>query len=136
MKAFLLDPTSPYVAACEKSVLPAWEHAHRSTNSPSKGGITMSMPKSTGFDGMNQSRVSAPGSLQGKQEQDQRLEALKQQKELERKEKERTLWREASNPPKIFGENDPMTSDPPPTPEKQEPERGLFSKLKRGKFLS
>jgi hypothetical protein len=29
MKAYLLDPMSPYVIACEKTVLPAWERARK-----------------------------------------------------------------------------------------------------------
>jgi|WetSurMetagenome_2_1015567.scaffolds.fasta_scaffold116594_2 hypothetical protein len=28
MKAYMLDPVSPYVASCEKSVLPAWQQLH------------------------------------------------------------------------------------------------------------
>jgi hypothetical protein len=32
MKAYLLDPMSPYVIACEKSILPAWERLRKSAN--------------------------------------------------------------------------------------------------------
>jgi hypothetical protein len=31
MKAYLLDPMSPYVIACEKTILPAWEHMQSSS---------------------------------------------------------------------------------------------------------
>lgn len=32
MKAYLLDPMSPYVIACEKTILPAWERARKGAN--------------------------------------------------------------------------------------------------------
>jgi hypothetical protein len=32
MKAYLLDPMSPYVIACEKSILPAWERLRKAAN--------------------------------------------------------------------------------------------------------
>ena len=36
MKAYLLDPLSPYVVACERTVLPAWERARAGKGSPDK----------------------------------------------------------------------------------------------------
>lgn len=34
MKAYLLDPLSPFVIACERTVLPAWERAQAGKRSP------------------------------------------------------------------------------------------------------
>lgn len=34
MKAYLLDPLSPFVIACERTVLPAWEQARAGKRSP------------------------------------------------------------------------------------------------------
>lgn len=74
------------------------------------------------------------GSVQHQLEQ--RLEFLKQQKELERKEKERSIWRRASKPPTLPGTQD---AQPPEAGKQSEPKptkyEGLFSKLRRGKFL-
>ena len=36
MKAYLPDPLSPYVVACERTVLPAWERARAGKGSPDK----------------------------------------------------------------------------------------------------
>ena len=69
-------------------------------------------------------------------EERQRLEVLKQQKNSERQEKERARWREASNPPKPPRSNEQkQTPKVSPNNQPEEEERGLFAKLKRGKFL-
>lgn len=142
MKAFLLDPISPYVTACEKAVIPVWEkmHASNHTSRPTlhtqKDTNTMSLQKPSGFDSPGKPQSSIPEPLKSKLEQEQRLNALRQQKESERQEKERVRWREASGPPKS-----PRTNEQKQTPKvssKNQPpeeERGLFAKLKRGKFL-
>lgn len=45
MKAFLLDPTSPHVLACEKEVLPAWEKARTTKRrSATSGGFASLHP--------------------------------------------------------------------------------------------
>jgi hypothetical protein len=65
------------------------------------------------------------------------MEFLRQQKELERVERERTLWRDASKPPKVM-EVDGATTPQETTPEQNteaRPLMGLFSKLRLGKFL-
>jgi hypothetical protein len=71
-----------------------------------------------------------------KTEDEKRLEILKQQREIERKEKERALWREASRMSKL-AENKPRPLNDSqkvlPQPPKQV--TGLFSKLRLGKFL-
>jgi hypothetical protein len=138
-KAYLLDPVSPYVIACEKTVLPAWELAHRQDlvfDSPKsftdRGPMTgASSPQALGGDNV------APGGTERPEAEEQRLELLKQQREAERQQRERALWREASNPPKIFGEEDvhDLTEFPSLKTEPRKPEKGFFLKLKRGKFL-
>jgi hypothetical protein len=78
-----------------------------------------------------------PGPLSQPADEQLRMELLKQQKEQERLEKERSVWRDASKPPKIFGEDDSMGLDA--TQSTSEPQKapptGLFSKLRLGKFL-
>jgi hypothetical protein len=71
-----------------------------------------------------------------KMEDEKRLEILKQQRELERKEKERALWREASRMSNLTENKPQPVNNPqkvPLQPTKQV--TGLFSKLKLGKFL-
>jgi hypothetical protein len=78
MKAYLLDPISPDVLACEKRVLPVWESLQQQkaagTPGPASGSL---VPEGIG-----------------------RLETLLRQKEDERLEHERTVWRAAGSPPK------------------------------------
>lgn len=141
MKAYLLDPLSPYVIASEKAVLPAWESAKitgRASLASSfeenldsmfnNGTSTMSFQNPYG---QNSSPVSPEEQL--------RMEMLKQKKEQERLDRERAVWREASKPPKIFGD-EVTEKTPPPLPTSENSEQkprtsGLFSKLKLGKFL-
>jgi tetratricopeptide (TPR) repeat protein len=151
MKAYLLDPMSPYVIACEKSVLPRWEKERQKTYSTQNPGLELTailshtaanhegdaMPPQK--NDVPNSRVPVnpplPGASTQQNNQEQRLELLKKQKEFERQEKERALWREASKPPKVLNQNEAEQSTPatPPTPRKEE--SGLFSKLRLGKFL-
>lgn len=141
LKAYLLDPASPYVAACEKTVLPAWQESHRqlqsSDVSSSFTSERFSMPPQhpQDFDAFGQEKPldhSKPT-----REQEQRLELLKQQKEAKRRERERTQWREASKPSKVFGQDglENLSGTGQPKQETEKEEKGLFAKLKRGKFL-
>ena len=130
MKAFLLDPTSPYVTACEKSVLPAWEKkrsAFQMKNQSLPSGANAPSPKEP---------PRKDEQVKQARGQDQRLNKLLQQKQTERQEIERSRWREASGPPKVLDSEelkealkDTSKASPP------DQERGLFAKLKRGKFL-
>jgi tetratricopeptide (TPR) repeat protein len=154
MKAYLLDPMSPYVLACENTVLPAWEFSRRKANSPSvqenrmptplansssNPGMEqfMSLPQDQPHASLNSPVGIVPEPLNGQSEQQQRVEALMKQKDLERAERERALWREASMPLRTFGEEE-NPKDPGieiSEPKKPTGETGLFSKLKLGKFL-
>jgi hypothetical protein len=130
MSAYLLDPVSPLVIECEKIVLPALEKTRKPA--PNDGGAQpMKAPNST------PERVSDSERLRA--EEEARLEELKQQRESERVEREREIWRQASRPPRIF-ENlfgpEPSKLDseaPPVTPEKEH--TGFFAKLRHGLFL-
>jgi hypothetical protein len=153
MKAYLLDPLSPYVIATEKTVLPAWEHnrgqsrlnADRSdssnevsNNMSNIGNLSMAPSNSNDINSPFSPRPSQPSSLSQSADEQLRMEMLMQQKEQERFEKERTVWREASKAPKIFGEDDPvnLSTQQQPAPERPKPQSsGLFSKLRLGKFL-
>lgn len=87
MKAYLLDPLAPEVLSCEKRVLPAWEMTR------------------------NQRR-QVPGSSQ-QQSDAQRIELLKRQKEQERVERERAMWRGASSTPASGDSRTPGKGDSP-----------------------
>ncbi len=153
MRAYLLDPLSPYVIASEKTVLPAWESAKTQTlrtkadrlpdsstsgvNNLSNAGIT-NMARLNNNSINNSQFAGNPGQASAMSPDEQlRMEMLKQQKEHERLEKERVVWREASKPQRTFGEDDPMiASTSQPTSEQAKPQpTGLFSKLRLGKFL-
>ncbi len=137
MKAYLLDPVSPYVMTCEKSVLPVWENFHPMKLSdvpldPSTSTERHTVRKfySSHLDVAAQPDIPSSQSS----EQNKRLELLKLQKEKERLERERAVWREASSPPRSAGQVDAgeqstRQTDPPPEA------RGIFAKLKLGKFL-
>jgi tetratricopeptide (TPR) repeat protein len=148
MKAYLLDPSSPYVIASEKAILPAWEtsrsqmnmlNANRSldlsNNISNKESQTMAQTNTNGINNITpRSFQQEPPSA----DERLRMEMLTQQKEQERLEKERSEWRDASRPFKIFGEDDAMNESTPqePAPERPKPQTsGLFSKLRLGKFL-
>jgi hypothetical protein len=153
MKAYLLDPLSPYVVATEKTVLPAWENnrwQNRSNtdrsdssyevlnNMSNIGNIGMASSNSHGINSPFTPRPSQQNSLSQPGDEQLRMEMLMQQKEKERLEKERSVWREASKAPKIFGEDDPanLSASQQQTPERPKAQSGgLFSKLRLGKFL-
>jgi hypothetical protein len=108
MNAYLIDPNSPEVLACEEKILPAWNLANTNPDARSK---------------LN----DRP-----------RLEVLKQQKEIERKEKERSMWRQASKPLSVMKNVDESIQTSGKStlqPNAERIEKGLFSKLKLGKFL-
>lgn len=155
MNAYLLDPLSPYVIASEKTVLPAWESAKKQlkrlhTNRDSEvsvqelniefnvGQTNMASSSNNGLNSPFASRPTQIGSVSQSADEQLRMEMLKQQKEQERLEKERVVWREASKPSRVFGEDDPLNSSvqPQSAVEQTKPQpTGLFSKLRLGKFL-
>lgn len=126
MKAYLLDPTSPDVIECEKTLLPTWESMRKKNSPPTQSVAPVRLPLPT-------------------ENGEQRLQALKQQKEQERLEKERAMWREASKPPKVLGPTDEQPLTPPasdlqppaegPAPETPTFQRGILAKLRRKKLL-
>ena len=131
MKAYLLDPVSPYVLSCEKTLLPAWENAHPSIPSHAAEGESMNSRRSV--PGQFTAEGAPPPAAELDAEQQQRIETLKNRKELERQEREHALWREASRPSIVL--NRPGADAPQPEdPGTQQPD-GLFTKLKLGKFL-
>lgn len=84
---------------------------------------------------MNTIRTVASPAEQA--EERKRLEALKLRKDAERQEHERALWREASDPPKVFGIADTAGQGPAgETAPKPDHDRSLFTRLKLGKFLN
>jgi hypothetical protein len=129
MKAYLLDPVSPYVVSCEKSVLPAWRQLHHQES------VLHSFPSSfQEGEPVNITRTSPPQDLA---DQEKRLETLRHRKEMERLERERAVWRNASNPPAGHGvANATEKQESGTTGRIHDEDRSLFSKLKRGKFLN
>lgn len=153
MKAYLLDPTSPYVLACEKTLMPALEMMRRrgsfSTSDMSgSGGQNVQLARLL-TEMASKSRIrekeakknapdkNSPLADPAKILQQQRVEALRQRHEQAKKEHELRMWREASDPPKVVGKNDaqPDSADKP-GPDSQQPPGGLLSKLKQGKFFT
>jgi hypothetical protein len=130
MRAYLLDPLSPDVISCEKTVIPLWNTA-RSQN----GGMPRSVEKT-------EPAISEPApviqsepeqKMQAPETEEERLEMLKQQKENERVEMEREIWREASRVPRIFRLNpwDDSQHSPSTDSNDSETSRGLFKKRRR-----
>ncbi len=115
MKAYLLDPVSPYVLACEKDLLPAWELFRAR-----KAAVSAPPPaRETPF-------VAASEQTDVRRSESARIEALKQQREAERLDRERTLWREASMPPETPRDPVPDQTDTPQPLDQREPvPRGL-----------
>lgn len=134
MNAYFLDPVSPTLMESEKTLLPAIELMRRQKTgkegSQRMSGLPSLPPSARKPDG---------GSLSAKDSQ--RLEELKRQKESERMERERAMWREASRLPRILEEMlepvPPKDMDGPvPVVDEQKEPEGFFAKLRHGKFLS
>lgn len=150
MKAYLLDPVSPYVIACEKAVLPAWtkvKQSQRNASAPVSSDTPM-QAQSLKMDSESMIMTNhekkpeqpLPESTNGASSPlspEQRLELLKRQKLHERQERERAILREPAKKAGGFGEDELGLSlgIPPSTAAKPKEETGLFGKLKRGKFL-
>jgi len=137
MNAYLLDPVSPVVMETERTLLPAIEMMRK------RGMIKDERPSET-------RKESTPLPPSGKRSEPprtssqdaRRIEELKRQKEVERLDRERNMWREASSPPRLVdyplpSAPSPETAEPEPTPPPA-PEKepvGFFAKLRLGKFL-
>lgn len=136
MNAYFLDPVSPTLMESERTLLPAIEMMRRQkagrTGSQKLSGLSSLPPSARRTDS---SGLSAQDS--------QRLEELKRQKEAERLERERAMWREASRLPRLLEEIlEPVPpkdlENPPPADHEQDEQKepgGFFSKLRHGKFL-
>jgi tetratricopeptide (TPR) repeat protein len=128
MKAYLLDPTSTYVMNCERTLLPAIELMRK------RGTIT-SQPKA------NAASLQSPGHKSASEESgstdESRLETLKRQKDADRQEKERAMWRDASKPfdPTARKVEPPKNSPPGTTDSNSRQSGGFFNKLRGGKLL-
>jgi len=135
MNAYFLDPVSPTLMESEKTLLPAIEQMRQQKGkegSQRMNGL-VSLPPS--------GRKPDPASLTP--QDSQRIEELRRQKEVERLEKERAMWREASRLPKILEDilvplPHKETEEPPPPPpaDPAKESGGFFSKLRHGKLLS
>ncbi len=126
MKAYLLDPTSTYVMNCERTLLPAIELMRK------RGTITSQAAQPTA-----QLSSSQPTSPQEKDDkEDTRLEILRRQKEAERQEKERAMWRDASKPlDSITRKVEPPKNSPSGSGSASRESGGFFNKLRGGKLL-
>ncbi len=127
MKAYLLDPSSAYVMHCEKTLLPAIELMRKrgTISTPTTAAPTsqLSSPRQTPSE-------DTPGN------EESRLDVLKRQKELERQEKERAVWRDASKPfDSITRKVEPPKNDPPGSGTSSHQGGGFFNKLRGGKLL-
>jgi tetratricopeptide (TPR) repeat protein len=128
MKAYLLDPTSTYVMNCERTLLPAIELMKK------RG--TMSSPQATTKLASAQTPAQQAKPQENKTDDETRLEILRRQKEAERQEKEREIWRNASKPfDSIARKVDPPQSNPPASDSSSRQQGGFFNKLRGGKLL-
>lgn len=127
MKAYLLDPASTYVINCEKTLLPAIELMRkRGTIDPQASARLNSQPAPT--------QGGAPQPTQDNAES--RLDTLKRQKDTERQEKERAMWRDASKPlDSITKKIDPPKNSPSGNEPGSPQTGGFFNKLRGGKLL-
>ncbi len=128
MKAYLLDPMSKYVIDCERVLAPAIEMMReraRQLGVPVPREVSPSSPEPA-----SAARPYSPSS-------EKRLEALLRQKEAERQNHERAIWREASGPPKSQIMQPGSKSGVPSRGSSPNPAAsgGFFSKIKHGKFL-
>ncbi|HMK38891.1 MAG TPA: hypothetical protein VK569_06090 [Bacteroidota bacterium] len=134
MNAYFLDPVSPTLMESEKTLLPAIEMMRRQKTGK-EGSQRMS-----GLPSIPPSGRKPEGATLSTQDS-QRLEELKRQKEAERMERERAMWREASRLPRILEEIlEPVPprelAEAPAMDSEQKEPGGFFSKLRHGKFLS
>jgi hypothetical protein len=155
VKAFLLAPMHPHVVECQKTLQPAirllkergsvigLDIVHGTAVQPGDSSRAV-------FVGENEAPIldasSGPG-LPPRQNHmarvmpalhESRLEILKRQKERERSERERAMWREASGPLKVYGQRIDSIGENNETPSLKEsvkPQTGFFAKLKQGRFL-
>ncbi len=136
MNAYLLDPVSPTLMESERTLLPAIETMRRQktgrAGTQQMSGIP-SFPSSA-----RNTDSSALSTLDS-----QRVEELVRQREAERVERERAIWRDASRLPRILEEMlEPVRpkdlEDSPRDAHQQDEQKepgGFFSKLRHGKFL-
>jgi hypothetical protein len=155
MKAYLLDPSSPHVIACEKTLMPAWELMRK------RGTFAKADNQSGSSENLQLARVliqqmeqlaggpagsppnraadkNSPTSDPVKILQAQRIEALKRQHEEAKKQRELQMWRNASKPPTIIPKKDEKrqkSGSVRQLTESQKISGGLLSKLKQGKFF-
>lgn len=159
MKAYLLDPASPHVLACEKTLLPVLELMRErgmftSGDTHNEGAgqfqlarrLTEQMTKLAGS--ANDLSESQKGAEPAKQEpdplqklQEQRITMLKQKHQQAKQEREQQMWRDASKPPRVplpVQKDSPAHSptEPSPPSESQKVSGGLFAKIKQGKFFT
>lgn len=99
MRAYLIDPMSPDVIACEATVLPLWNQSHNVAAPPPPP-----VPEPQPVSGSVPTVQPPPSSKRPRspQEDSERIELLKHQKEIERLERERAAYRQASGVPRIF----------------------------------
>jgi len=155
MKAYLLDPSSPHVIACEKTLMPAvdlmrqrgtFSKADDQTGSSENLQLArillQQMERLASVEGNNQKNLdldaNSPSSDPAKILQQQRIEALKRQHEERKKQREVQMWRDASKPPTIFRKKHEIRSRPKPAIQPTESQKisgGLLSRLKQGKFF-
>jgi hypothetical protein len=113
MEAYLLDPTSPLVAVSEAKMRPFWDllrtrgvPAYEPTARPRDDGTRMDGFRRRRTPAKQQSilpRAQTATSLPSKPDGDARLEERIHNLERARREREQTMWRKASQPPRTPG---------------------------------
>ncbi len=143
MKAYILDPLSPDVLRCEKDVLPAWNLARAARANTNAVDAATSAPPALQEPDIavsdqttretQQQESSVQSATTSADDEEERLKILMRQKEEERLERERAVWREASSFPRIFWDDFPQEGDTPSPPggPRNRPLRRIINRLRR-----
>jgi len=131
MNAYLLDPVSPAVIESERTLLPAIEMMRK------RGTIKEGSQRMNPYDTLPPSGRRPEGATLSADDA-RRIDELKRQREQERFESERAMWREASRAPHVpetplLPESTVQEPGAAPLPEKEH--TGFFAKLRHGKLL-
>lgn len=114
MKAYLLDPSSQHVIACEQRLMPVWDLLRKRNAAVATTGrkqenladgrtLHPKIPRTNDPVPPPVQAVPTPES----DLQSQRLRVLEQQREEQRRKHEQTVWRSASQPLKVLGTTAP-----------------------------
>ena len=116
MKAYLLDPGNPLVTACEKQMMPVWKTLHKTGLAAYTPDELLVTRRRAQVIQAAATPAPAPPVQQAQQESAARLEERKRQLEQQRRDREQTIWRNASQLPKTMANPKPKEGPRPAPP--------------------